>query len=288
MKLLIGLLIISILGNFVGLFVLYKFMQKDKYLQEVMADLEAKNAVIEKISKDLDTRMVFVHHSVGRNWLSEGGLRDSLAARGIAIRSVTRGNPVGDSTDFCHWLPKFKNNLDDIIHFDAPPNQPYAGPEENEIIMFKSCYPNSDIVAEGEEPGDPNVPTATIANYKAVMGKLESIFAEHPNKTFIHVTTPPLAEERTTPENAARARVFNNWVVENLVSEYEKNTGQSNLLVFDLYGVLADEDTNCLRDAFKRRPNDSHPNKAGSRAATKAFMKFLDTHDIKPAAMASL
>ena len=281
MKVLIVLLIISLLGNAFGLFVLYKFMQKDKYLQEVMSDLQSKDEVLAKVNRDLDTRLVFVHHSVGRNILDEGGLRDSLTARGIAVRSVTYGCPIGEKTDMGDWLPKFRDHLEQIIRFDQAPDIPFGGTEENDIIMFKSCYPNSDIVAEGSEPGDPTVPTASIANYEAVLGSIEPFMAEHPNKLFIYVTAPPRASEATTPDNAARARKFNQWVMAEFVKKYTEQTGKSNLRVFDLYSVLADPNTNCLREEYKTAPDDSHPNRAGSRAAAMAFLKFLDENDIK-------
>ena len=281
MKVLIVLLILSLLGNAFGLFVLYKFMQKDKYLQEVMSDLQRKDEVIAKVNRDLDTRMVFVHHSVGRNWLNEGGLRDSLVSRGIAVRSVTYGCPIGENTDMRDWLPKFRDHLEQIIRFDQAPDIPFGGTEENDIIMFKSCYPNSEIAADGSEPGDPNVPTATVTNYEAVLGSIEPFMAEHPHKLFIYVTAPPLASEATTPESAARARKFNQWVASEFVKQYTAQTGKDNLRVFDLYDVLSDPTTNCLRESFKTASGDSHPNRAGSRAATKAFMKFLDENDIR-------
>ena len=53
------------------------------------------------------------------------------------------------------------------------------------------------------------------------------------------------------------------------------------MLVFDLFDVLADPSTNTLKKEYMRRPADSHPNLVGNRAATKAFMAFLDQHDVR-------
>jgi len=280
MRILYTLLIISILGNLFGAFVLYKYFQKDKTLQATFGILEDKTRALEEVNRRLDPRLVFVHHSVGRNWLNDG-LRDSLIARGIAVRSVTRGAPLGEETDMCHWVPKFREGLDQIIRFDQPPAQPLAGSQENRIIMFKSCYPNSNITAGDEGAGSATDAAATLANYRAVMAELEPLFAEHDTKQFVYVTAPPLVADKTTPENAARARHFNEWMKTDFLAQYRERTGKNNLLVFDLFDVLADPSSNTLKTAYQRGPGDSHPNLAGNRAATTAFMAFLDQHGIE-------
>ena len=38
----------------------------------------------------------------------------------------------------------------------------------NRIIMFKSCYPASDVDGEGAEPADPFSDWRTLANYRAL------------------------------------------------------------------------------------------------------------------------
>jgi lysophospholipase L1-like esterase len=280
MKVLVTLLIISIAGNLIGVFVLYKFFAKNNTLKETQATLREKDRTLDEVNRRLDKRLVFVHHSVGHNWLSEGGLRDALIARGIAVRSVTYGNPIGQDTDMRHWVPKFHNDLDRILKFDQPPNTPFRGTEENDIVMFKSCYPNSNIIADGEGDGNPTDTIPTLANYKAVMNQLAPIFAARPNKTFIYVTSPPLVPGATTAENAQRARTFDNWVKTDFLNGYKQYTGQSNLLVFDLFDILADSTANTLKSQYQISSDDSHPNAAGSRAATKAFLAFLDEHGI--------
>jgi len=79
----------------------------------------------------------------------------------------------------------------------------------NRIILFKSCFPNSDIGSDGTEPGNPFSATQSLVNYKAVYrhpsgagsmytsnsysyNPLEDIFAENPDILFIPVTAPPL------------------------------------------------------------------------------------------------
>ncbi|MBU0985588.1 MAG: SGNH/GDSL hydrolase family protein [candidate division Zixibacteria bacterium] len=280
MKILVALLVLSLLGNILGAYVLYKFMQKDKLVQELTNRLEQKDRVLDTVNRQLGRRLVFLHHSVGRNWLSEGGLKDSLIARGVAVRSITYGTPIGEDTDLNHWVPKFESHLDQILRFDDPSGALLPDSLENDIIMFKSCYPNSDIIAVGEGDGDPLAAERTLANYRAVMARLEPQIALHPDKQFIYVTAPPLTAERTTAENAARARQFNQWMTGEFTRLYREHTGLNNFFVFDLFDVLADPESNTLRQEFQRRANDSHPNPKGSQAATRAFLKFLDEDKI--------
>jgi len=279
MKALIILLVLSILANVFGVLVLYKYFQKDKTLRATVSELRAKDETLAQVNRQLDNRLVFVHHSVGRNWLSQGGLRDSLMARGIAVRSISRGTTLGEETDMCHWVPKFQSEIDRIIKFDHAPNIPFSGPEENDIIMFKSCYPNSNVMAGNEGEGSATDSTATLANYRAVMAELEPVLAAHPGKKFVYVTSPPLIPERTTSENAARARQFNEWVKSEFLTLYNEHTGQTNLLVFDLFDVLSD-DANVLKEEYRRGDNDAHPNRKANREATKRFLAFLDQHRI--------
>lgn len=271
MKILVALLIISILGNLFGLFVLFKFFKKDTYVKELEAKLERKDQVIDEVGKSLPTKMVFLHHSVGRNWLADG-LKQELAALGVSIQSISRNCDLGMDTDFNHWVPKFSENFDAISKFDAT-KENNLGDYDNEIIMFKSCYPNSDIISTGAEIGNPVSPEKTISNYQSVMDSLKAMFSSRPDQKFIFVTTPPICRSNTNAENAARARDFNNWILNDFQKSYKETTGLDNFYVFDLYGLLAGTD-NMLKPEYTRREGDSHPNEHANRVATKAFVKF--------------
>ena len=271
MKLVTILLIISIIGNLIGLFILYKFNKKNEYLAEVEAKLKRKDEVLNEVNQMLSKRLVFIHHSVGRNWLLDG-LKDELTALGISVQSLSRKSELGMETDINHWLPKFENNIEQIFKFDnyAENNQ---SEKENDIIMFKSCYPNSNIIGEGAERGDPYSAEKTISNYKSVFDSLKNIISQHPQKTFLYVTSPPIHKMKTNSENAARARKFNNWIKTDFVNRYKEETGLNNFIVFDFFDILADEN-NVLKAEYVRREGDSHPNSKANRAAAKAFIEF--------------
>lgn len=274
MRLLIVLLIISVLGNLVGLYALYKYFKKTDQVISMKEELAHKHETLQIANSYLPHKFVFIHHSVGRNWLRDGGLLDSLTRRGIAIQSATnrQGCAFAEETDMHNWVPKFKENMNAIIHFDKATEGFYNDSVENQIIMFKPCYPNSNIVAKSSDNNADDI--KTLENYKKIFTDLTEIFKQYPDKKFLYITAPPMVPANTTLENAARAREFNTWLLNDYLAAYKLESGLDNLYIFDLFDVLADNQ-NVLKQEFRRAENDSHPNKNGSLAATKVFLKYL-------------
>ncbi len=254
--------------------------------------------------------LVFIHHSVGSNWLN-AGLETALLAKpyiderndigyGTAMapdpgRPASLGGVPGDQTDMHHWILWFNDYLQGVGAHGSSDGY-------NRIIMFKSCYPNSDIGGDGSGPGDPFSSSRTLTNYRAVyrhpLGSgatythdgaeyraLEDVFAAYPDVLFVVVTAPPLHYGATTDANAHRARLFNNWLRSEWLPAYNAaHPGLDNVAVFDLFNLLAYADNhplhpNRLRAEFGGASGDSHPNEAGSDAATALFAgdgAFLD------------
>ena len=278
-KILVILLIISVLGNIVGIFALYKYFAAKRSIGYVKNDLESSNRRVEDLTEVLDRlyskRMIFLHHSVGRGILYEGGLRDSLLEMGVLVKGATYGDEIGQNTDIKDWVPKFQSDMDRIFSFKAHPDRYYSDGKSNDIIMFKSCFPNSNIVGEGQLLGDQASSGQTMANYRSVFEELKGEIARYPNKLFIYVTAPPLVPESTTPENAANAVSFNRWLIEEYLPDYQKETGHTNLAIFDLFSVLADETGNLREDYRRPGKGDSHPNSMANRVAAVKFMEFF-------------
>jgi hypothetical protein len=286
-KTLLVVLAVSIIGNLIGLFIAYKLINTREWLRQSETSLsesqssaaglsEAVSAMTAKLDETALTRMIFMHHSVGRGLLERGKLREQLLNRGILVKGATFGDELGEDTDMNFWLEKFRTHMPQILSFKAHPNQYRTDTVANDIVMFKSCFPNSDVVADGDAPGDPNVPVRTIANYKALFGELKREFAKYPNTLFIYLTSPPLVPELTTTVNAKRAHAFNSWVVNEFVPAYKQETGLSNFAAFDLHAVLADSD-NVLKAEYRQNiEGDSHPNTMASRAAVEAFLRVFD------------
>ena len=258
--------------------------------------------------------LVFIHHSCGSNWLSSS-LHDALSDKNYIDErnDITYGTDVlpnkdhpdslapvpGDSTDMNHWILWFNDYLDEIISYDSE--------SVNKIIMFKSCYPNSNIGSDGTEPGDPFSSSKTLVNYKAVYRHpngpgntyihnsytyepLEDIFADNPDVLFIPITAPPChfaPTDATNDNEAHRARQFNNWLKNDWLDDYNNAHPElNNVAVFDWFDVLAYLDShsshpNRLKAEYGGQSGNSHPNDAANSYSTQVFAtnpdNFIDT-----------
>lgn len=147
--------------------------------------------------------LMFIHHSVGANWLGNS-LEETLAAKDYigarndifygtdvvpdAGRPDSLGPVPGDLTDMNHWIFWFNDYLESVKTNRLGPSgrldrlfsrlpvvsRLYHGLERtaatnglNKIVMIKSCYPNSDVL-NGTGPGDPFSSEKTVANYQAL------------------------------------------------------------------------------------------------------------------------
>jgi len=242
-------------------------------------------------------KLVFVHHSVGENWLADGN-GDLGAALGRNDYFVSDSNfgwgpdAIGDRTDITDWPswltgPRSATYTQALYRLSSA-NSPYtrAIPDpggENRIVMFKSCFPNSEL--EGH-PGDPprREGGLTVGNAKAIYRELLGYFASRPDKLFIAVTAPPALD----PRLGHNARAFNNWLVDDWLKDYQ---GQ-NVAVFDFYNVLTGPANHhryhngriehlvaASRNTLYYLPgDDAHPTPEGSRKATAEFVPLLNVY----------
>jgi hypothetical protein len=268
------MLAIIVVGGVAALLLAYKYYRQNKAISIMRDEIKNRDQILSSINRSFDRQLLFIHHSVGSQWLEEGALRAELIKYGLGVHDATYGDRIGENTDMCNWVDKFSNHMDDIFKFDYHPDTYYKETGENAIIMFKSCFPNSQIIAEGTEPGNAGDTTKSIWNYRATMDSLKSIFRRYPQKTFIFATAPPLVPGQTSLENAKRAREFNNWAKGPFIEKYKQETGLSNFLVFDFFDILAGKD-NCLKSEYRRSDSDSHPNAVGLRKATGEFLNLL-------------
>lgn len=280
MRVLIGILILIIIaGGAISVLLAYKYHRQAGRLDTLEKEIGARDRLVSDINQSFERQILFIHHSVGNQWLNEGGLRIELLRDGFGVHDATYGDEIGEYTDMCDWANKFSNQMDKILKFDYHPDTYYSGPFENDIIMFKSCFPNSQIMGEGDPPGDPNDKTKLTWNYKVTMETLKSVFSRHPDKTFVFVTFPPLVPVATNPEEAQRARDFSNWVKGSFCAEYTKDTGLNNFHIFDLFDILADS-SNVLKAEYRISESDSHPNATGLQKATADFAEFLYSNNL--------
>ncbi|MBM4430209.1 MAG: DNRLRE domain-containing protein, partial [Chloroflexi bacterium] len=268
-------------------------------------------------------KLIFIHHSCGSNWLadSNGQLGITLRDNNYFVSNTNYGwgpDGIGNNTDIGHWWTWFvgpnRNTYTAALYSESGQNSSYSrlatNPGgENQIVMFKSCYPNSDL---GGNPDDP--PTTgenplrgqgvgsylTVANAKGIYNDLLTYFATRQDKLFIAITAPPLVQSSTDASAAANARAFNNWLVNDWLDSYPYD----NVAVFDFYSVLTSNGgsttTNDLGwssgnhhrwwnaaiqhvqtvannySAYGSSAYDSHPTAAGNRKASAEFVQLLN------------
>jgi hypothetical protein len=153
---------------------------------------------------------------------------------------------------------------------------------ENRVVMFKSCFPNSNLEGRPTDPparGD----GLTVANAKAIYRELLQYFATRPDKLFIVITAPPVQD----PAHSANARAFNTWLVRDWLSGYRGK----NVAVFDFYNVLTGPGNHhrfrngrieyvndAGRNTLHYPTSDDHPSRTGNRKATEEFVPLLNVY----------
>jgi hypothetical protein len=252
-------------------------------------------------------RLLFIHHSCGGQLLAEpgpdkgahciyeshpngGGLRTMLAQEGYDVHEASYDSVVGHDTDLFDWLPKFRARMGDVLACDQQ-NARYPDGRTNQIVVFKSCFPNNAFVEEGMPPGDPHGPALTLWNARATLTALAQELAKHPDVLFVYVTAPPLAPARKEPlakwiakrvlglgddpnEAARLARRFDDWVRSPLgwLREYP----HGNVVVFDYYDVLTRGGESDFSAFATNGGTDSHPSAEGNARAAAELVPFLN------------
>jgi hypothetical protein len=244
---------------------------------------------------DHPVKLIFIHHSTGENWLRDdyGGLGQELSNNNYFVSDTNYGwgpDAIGDRTDIPNWLEWFRSDqtaaIMTALFKENSQNSSYTRLTtdpggENEIILFKSCFPNSAL--EGY-PDDP--PSAegwlTVGHAKYVYNEILQYFSTRPDKLFIVITAPPLSD----PTYAENSRAFNQW----LFNDWLDENGYSlpNVAVFDFYNTLTATDahhrtnngiiehTYGSSNTLSYPSGDDHPSRQGSLKATVEFLPLLN------------
>jgi hypothetical protein len=242
-------------------------------------------------------KLVFVHHSTGENWLRDdwGGLGMALDANDYFVSDTNYGwgpNSIGDRTDIVNWLEWFgPNRSEDVLKAlfnESSQNSSYTRTQtdpggENEIIMFKSCFPNSALGGSPDDQPADGGDELTVGNAKYIYNVLLEYFLTRPDKMFVLITAPPLIDA----SQAGNARAFNNW----LMTEWLKNYQGKNVFVFDFYNILTHPDNHHRfingaveyvntfgknTEYYPSSGGDDHPNQKGSKKATDEYVPLLN------------
>ncbi len=265
---------------------------------------EVREVKVLDLSKYPDTppkhplNLLFIHHSCGGHWFADkgesvgenciykthpngGGLRALLEQNNYRVHEASYKSIIGDKTDILDWPPKFHDQMDRILKTRMQDELLPEGTKNN-IVMFKSCYPNNNFSS------DTAVEQAMEA-YKSLL----PVFEKHPDTLFVAVTAPPLVKpyETTNPVKAfvkkllgkyrdvpaigERARYFNNWL-KDIESGWLSGYRLKNVVVFDYYNILTGNGKSNWAEYPTRDGHDSHPSSEGNSIAAKEFVPFLN------------
>jgi hypothetical protein len=262
--------------------------------------------------------LLFIHHSVGGQLLADsgpqedtqdarrslhrthpngGGLRALLENQGYAVHEASYGSEIGQKTDLFDWLPKFRDSMPRILATRWQDETLTSA--VNQVVAFKSCYPNN-AFKPGRAPGN----VLNLPNARASLTRLRDELARQPRTLFVYMTAPPLRDDPSCEpawkslakrllgraglaverrEAAALAREFNDWVTS--PGGWLDGYPLRNIVVFDYFGFLtggpasggmpAGSRSNFLQFA-SNGGTDNHPNGQGQREAARHFASLLN------------
>jgi hypothetical protein len=237
-------------------------------------------------------KLTFIHHSTGSDWIASGtgNLGTNLNLNNYyvtesdygwtaaAMAASCGGTDIGNRTDTIHWPCWFTSETmpsvyDNTSHYDYPANTISDPGGENQIIMFKSCFPNSEV-------------GASIDDEKAIYNGLLSYFAAHQNKMFVLIIPPP----EIVITSATLTRQLANWLADRENGWLSGYTNK-NVYAFDYYNVLTHPDNhhrvnngveehlvaNSQNSLYYYSGADDHPTAAGHQKATLEFLPLLNS-----------
>lgn len=232
-------------------------------------------------------KVIFLHHSTGRNVFKEGDVPGLIEAfnknNGKSLEVTERSFPntpwPWSNYPYDYWKLWIGGSCN-----SENPNiecmQTLAA--KYDLVVLKHCYPGSAIKPNTGKP-DVTSETKTLENYKEQYRALRSLFDSFPGTKFMVWTLAPLHRLATTPETAVRAGEFVDWVKNEWLTE--DNKPHPNIYVFDFFSLLAELDANpakgvryCLKYDFERdhSKGDSHPNLSANQYAGPLFAKAVE------------
>lgn len=226
--------------------------------------------IVSPLKAQQNLRIIFLHHSCGSNLIEQGMVREGLTVLGYQFfdhgyndEGICRADGQcpgtnydvpGDNTDPDGIAEIFTQSL--LVETDNT----FSYLMQYDVIMFKSCYPTSNI------SNDVHLEEYQ-ANYLAIRDRMD----QYPDKVFVIVTQPPQVPGSSNRAEAHRARQLAEWLSSDAFLD-----GHPNVFTFDFFGYLAADD-NFLRAEYRVDNHDAHPNDRANREIGPRFVSFIDT-----------
>lgn len=255
-------------------------------------DIIRYNYIPDTSAPDDTVKICFIHHSTGSAWIAtgNGNLGSQLNDNNYYVVETDYGwdystnDDIGSSTDTTDWPNWFNDTVMPSVyandsHYDYTNEASITNPGDVDIVMFKSCYPCSEV-------GD------SISDEQAIYNDLLDYFADHTDKMFILVIPPP----EITIDSASLTRELSRWLVDR-ESGWLSGYADDNVYAFNYYNILTDPNNHHWVDSTGRETNivsgspvdsvnpdelyyftgsNNHPTSDGHQKATEEFLPLLN------------
>jgi hypothetical protein len=228
-------------------------------------------------SKSPYMNIIFLHHSTGKV-IWDGGdhsLKQLFKEfnteydTNYAIRekAFPKSSPYGWENHPFDYYNIWVKNAGEEPYMEEPTLEMLT--KEYQVIMFKHCFPVSDIQADLDIP-DINSDIKTLSHYKLQYLALRDKLHEFPDTKFILWTGAALVEGATSEEKALRAKEFFEWVTD------EWDQPSDNIYIWDFYS-LQTEGGLYFQEQYAVSSRDSHPNdEFAGRVVPLLFNRIID------------
>lgn len=207
-------------------------------------------------------KVLFIHRSVGRHLIEQGNLRELLSSKNVVLDDYDNNSGIlthgdGSTQKAAIKMPGNNTNPDNLAEFFAKWSDVLNG---YDLIMIKSCYPNSHIKNEVQ-----------LSQIKDSYNSIMKSFNGHSQQLII-LTSPPLRPLLTNKTEAQLSGKLADWLV---------LSSGGNIQVFDFHHSLTETDgrhEGMLKREYRRLlPFDNHPNKKAHRRVAPELAEMISS-----------
>lgn len=197
--------------------------------------------------------ILFIHRSVGQNLLDDGGLKYALQSSSSKAGIKVNFSDINNNNN--KKVPGQDTKPKDYLKYFSKTRC------EADLVIIKSCYPNSSIKSDTE-----------LDELKKLYKDLIKNYLDNSQGKLLLLTTPPLRPTSTNESEAKRARLLSDWLTN---QEFSQRVRVFNF--FDLLaGPINSSSPNTLKKDYRRfLPWDNHPNKLASRIISPILSKYI-------------
>ncbi len=231
--------------------------------------------------KDPDLRILFLHHSTGKNiWYGDVKENMCMVPRllkeyndqhsikiSIEERNFPQGNPYPWNNYPYDYYNIWVKHANEKPYMEEPTLEILT--KDYEVIILKHCFPVSKVLEDDQLP-DINSEKKTLNNYKLQYIAIKEKLLEFPQTKFIFWTGAALVESQTNEAEAKRAKEFAVWV------KNKWDSPEDNIEIFD-FREIETEGGFYLKSEYAIGTSNSHPNVKLSTKAAKLFVDRIIT-----------